>query len=157
MSNTPKNFREFNRIFMALRRITYCSHFTKKNGDKKTQPLPARQIAHSVPSGGDITNSLVPPTFQSASNLFLALAWPKCLSPSAQTGSDGIRSVLRGVIIRNSHGVATLLLAVPVAPGAASQAGVLIELSEAPALMQTLYPTWWCFAQSCAGSFSKIK
>ena len=110
-----------------------------------------------MPSGGDITNSLVPPTFQSASNLFLAMARPKCLQPSAQTWSDGIRGVLLGVIIRYSHGMATLLLAVPVALGAASQAGELIVLSEAPASMQALSPTWWYFAQSCAGSFSKVK
>ena len=107
----------------------------------KTQPLPTRQLAHSVPSGGDITNSLVPPTFQSASNLFLAMAWPKCLRPSAQIRSDGIRSVLLGVIICCSHGMVTLLFAVPVALGAASQAGELFVLSEAPVLMQALSPT----------------
>ena len=106
----------------------------------KTQPLPPRQRAHSVPSGGDITNSPVPPTFQSASNLFLAMARPKCLQPSAQTRRDGIRSVLLDAIFRCSHGVVTVLIAVPVALGVASHAGELIVLSEAPALMQVFSP-----------------
>ena len=84
---------------------------------------------------------MVPATFQSASNLFLATARPKYLPPSAQTRSDGIRSVLPGVIIRYSRGMATLLFAVSDALGAASQAGELIVLSEASALMQALSPT----------------
>ena len=84
------------------------------------------------------------------------MARPKYLPPFVQTRSDGIPSVLRGVIIRYSHGVATLLLAVPFALGAASQAGVLIVLTEASELMQALSPTWWRFAQSCAGSLSRI-
>ena len=120
----------------------------------KTQPLPPRQLAHSAPCNRNVTNSLVPPTFQNASKLFLAMARPKYLPPSAQTRSDGIRSVLLGVIIRYSHGMATLLFAVPVALGATSQAGELFVLSEAPALMQALSPNWWYFAQSRSGSFS---
>ena len=84
---------------------------------------------------------MVPATFQSASNLFLATARPKYLPPSAQTRSDGIHSVLPGVIIRYSHGVVTLLLTVPVALAATSQAGELFALSEASALMQALSPT----------------
>ena len=83
---------------------------------------------------------MVPATFQSASNLFLATARPKYLPPSAQTRSDGIRSVLPGVIIRYSLGMVTLLFAVPVTLGATSHAGELIVLSEAPALMQVFSP-----------------
>ena len=92
----------------------------------KTQLLPPRQRTPSETSGGDFTDSLVPPTFQIASQLFLAMAWPKCLQPSAQTRSDGIRSVLLGVFIRYSYGMATLLFAVPVARDVMSQAGELI-------------------------------
>ena len=87
----------------------------------------------------------------------MATAWPKYLPPSAQTRSDGIRSVLLDAIFRYSHGMATLLLAVPVTLGATSQAGELIVLSEAPVLMQALSPRWWYFAPSCAGSFFKTK
>ena len=110
-----------------------------KNGDKNTA-LARHQLAHSAPCNGNVTNSLVPATFQSASNPFLAKAWPKCLPPSAHTRSHGIHSVLLVVIIRYSHGMATLLMAVPVAYGATSQAGELIVLSEAPALMQVFSP-----------------
>ena len=58
-----------------------------------------------------------------------------------QTRSDGIRSVVLDAIFRYSHGMVTLLFAVPVALGAASQAGELFVLSEAPVLMQALSPT----------------
>ena len=127
-----------------------------KNGDKNTALSP-RQLAHTAPCNGNITNSLAPPTFQNTPNPYLPMARPRYLPPSVQTRRDGIPSDLRGVIIRNSHSVATLLLAVPVALGATSQAGVLIVLTEASALMRALSLTWWCFAQSCTDSFSKIK
>ena len=119
----------------------------------KTQPRAPR--AHTAPCNGNITNSIAPPTFQNMPNQYLPLARPNYLPPSVQTRRDGIPSVWRGVIIRYSYGVATLLLAVPVALGAASQAGVLIVLTEASASMQALSPPWWYFAQSCGGCFSK--
>ena len=97
----------------------------QKNGDQNTALFP-RQLVHTAPCSGNITNSLAWPTFQSRPNLFLPMARPKYLPPSVQTRSDGIPSVSRGVIIRNSHGVATLLRAVPVALGAATQASVVI-------------------------------
>ena len=96
---------------------------SQKNGDQNTAP---RQRPHIAPCNGNIMNLLAPPTFQNTPNPYLPMATPKYLPPSVQTWSDGIPSVLRGVIIRNSHGVATLLRAVPVALGAANQASVVI-------------------------------
>ena len=121
---------------MALRRINHCSHSTK-NGDKNTAP---RQRAHTAPCNGNITNSLAPPTFQNTPVPYLPMARPKYLPPSVQPRSDGIPSALLGVIIRNLHGVATLLLAVPVAIDVASQAGLVIRMDRSVRIGANAFP-----------------